>query len=203
MCEEWSAAVASASRWKRATSDGRLDRRLDAEQLGPDQLDRHRPGEHAVPRAPDLAHAAVVELLDELVAAELLQAADHDRREHGEAGGEVALERVQAEHVERRGRVAERPAHEVGERPGRRRGQPGDERPARRRGHEQREDHDPHAQPGDRGERHVRAQGLQVIAQRDRERHRDLVAEAHAQEPGRYEASRVSEPDHRRGQRRP
>lgn len=74
-----------------ADQGGCLDRGLEAEQLGTDQLDRHRTRQHQVARPPDLAHSAVVQLLHELVAAELLESSYHDRREHGEGNGNVVL----------------------------------------------------------------------------------------------------------------
>ena len=47
-----------------------------AEHLGPDQLDRRRPREHAVRRPLDLAHPAAPEQLAELVAAHLARLGD-------------------------------------------------------------------------------------------------------------------------------
>ena len=40
---------------------------VDTETIGTDELDGRRPGEHAVHRAPDLAHAAGADLLADLV----------------------------------------------------------------------------------------------------------------------------------------
>ena len=126
-------------------------RRLHPEQLGPDQLHRHRPRQHAVAGAPDLAHAAVVELLLQVVAAELLQPADHNGREHRHRGGEVGRRASRAPArggapagCRARGRRNSRAARWLRTRA------PASERPARRSRHEDREDHDPYAEPRDR-----------------------------------------------------
>ena len=59
-------------------------------------LDRRRPREETMLRAPDLAHPSVRKLLDELVAPQFACVADsaadslkHDRREHGDDGAQV------------------------------------------------------------------------------------------------------------------
>ena len=185
-----------------AADEGRgLDRRLDPEQLGPDQLDRHRPGEHAVPRPPDLAHAAVVQLLHELVAPQFLEPPDHDRREHGQRRGEVVRETGQERGSSRRpagcrarGRSGTRAATSTPTRARRRAPTAG--RRGRRAGRSRSRRR---ARRPSRGA--PRSEGLEVVPNGDGEGYGDLVAEAHSQEPDRGETPGVGEPHHGRRRR--
>ena len=75
MCGDVSAAVARASRSKRRTSSsGSPGHR--AQRLLADELDRRRPDQQPVPRAPDLAHAAPADLLLEQVLSQLARLGD-------------------------------------------------------------------------------------------------------------------------------
>ncbi len=73
VCGELSAAVACASRSKRRSVELRFLLVARAEHLGAHQLDCRVAREQAMFGAPHLAHAAVPELLDQVIAAELLR----------------------------------------------------------------------------------------------------------------------------------
>ena len=75
VCGELSAAVALASRSKRRRISAGVGLVAGAEHLGAHQLDRRAAREQPMLGAPDLAHAAVPEQLDELIAAQLLRLA--------------------------------------------------------------------------------------------------------------------------------
>ncbi len=107
-----------------------------ADRLGTNQLDRRRPGEHAVRRLVDFAHPAAAEQLSELIAAHLArlrdlvaERGDDMRDDHRDADKEV----VGIVHQQRVGRGLEvprasRPGDEHRHRIHRYRNQAGDER---------------------------------------------------------------------------
>ena len=96
VCGELSAAVACASRSNRRSISLRLALAAGAEQLRAHQLDGGGARQQPMLGAPHLAHAAVPEQFDQLVAAQLLRLAQlapdavqkprrHNRRRSGQA----------------------------------------------------------------------------------------------------------------------
>ena len=179
---------------------------LDAQHLRPDQLDRGRPGQHVVAGLPDLAHAAVSQLLYQLVAAHparrlrlRAEGPDHDQRDQREDGGDATLEEVEGDHVCRWDRVAEAHAHQEGQEPGGGGEEAGHQGLRGRDRHHQREYDDPHAHPGDLVQGPAHRVGGHVVLQRDPEGDEHLVGEADLDEPRRRDAMLFAEPhDHRR-----
>ena len=115
MCGDRRFAAASASRRKRVDRELRRVIVAGAEHLGPDQLDRRRPREHAVRRLVDLAHAAAAEQLAQLVAAHLARPArpagrarDDVRDDDGDADEQV-VRVVHEQHVASAGPKSQRP----------------------------------------------------------------------------------------------
>ena len=139
--------------------DRRLGQRVVArrEHLGPDQLDGGGPGEHAVARPVDLAHAAPAQHLAEPVAPHLALAAhllaqprhhggDHHRRAEHEVVGVVHEEGIaQRAELVGTGRVR----HDHADRVHRGRDQSGHEHPARIHRHDAGRDQDDRPGPGD------------------------------------------------------